>query len=590
MRKALTMNFGDKAEVASGSNERRSGCMSMRECLMKIGRQRSLAVLLLCCALVFLTFPFPELTFAAPASASVSKLVNKPAETQALSEDSLGRSTPYGTVMGFISAAERKDYQRASQYLESAQSTKKKEELARLLKLVLDRGLKPKWESLSRTPEGNLDEGILSNLENVGTAKYEEESLDIILRRVDQKGAASIWLFSSETLSGIPDAAEQLIPHFVEKILPKGFMETRFGLLPLPVWIFIIILLPLLLGFSWLLARGLIRLLRPMLLSRIKELTRSDAARLKGPITLLIFALLLRMLAPLSAYIYYRMFWRGVAIVLMIVALTWFLVRLTMLVRGLRITRLREEQLLNQIALTELVTWLLQGLWIIVGLLLLLKNAGFELTTAIAGLSIFGVAIAFAAQKTIENLFGAVTVITDEPIRVGDFCQVGNIEGTVESIGLRSTRIRTLNRTLVTIPNGQLSTMSIENLAHRDKFLFRHKFGLRYETTAEQLSRVLAGIRTMLSNHPKVEQATHRTRFVRFGDFSLDVEVFAYVLTPDWPGFLAEQEDLLVLVMGIIEASGTSFAFPSQTMYITSDTGRAALKIGGSVLPEKAGG
>ena len=181
-------------------------------------------------------------------------------------------------------------------------------------------------------------------------------------------------------------------------------------------------------------------------------------------------------------------------------------------------------------------------------------------------------------------------VITDQPIRVGDFCQAGNIEGTVESIGLRSTRIRTLNRTLVTIPNGQFSAMSIENLAHRDKFLFRHKFGLRYETTAEQLQHVLKEIRTMLSEYPGVEPTTHRTRFVRFGDFSLDIEVLAYVLTPDWEGFLAVQEDLLIRLMGIIEASGTSFAFPSQTMYITNDPGSAELKARKAAFPLKADG
>ena len=220
-----------------------------------------------------------------------------------------------------------------------------------------------------------------------------------------------------------------------------------------------------------------------------------------------------------------------------------------------------------------MITWLVQGLLIVFGLLLILRQLGFELTTAIAGLSIGGVAIAFASQKTIENLFGTIMVITDQPIRVGDFCQAGNIEGTVESIGLRSTRIRTLNRTLVTIPNGEFSALNIENLAHRDKFLFRHKFGLRYETTAEQLQLVLKEIRTMLSEYPGVEPATHRTRFVKFGDSSLDIEVFAYVLTPDALGFLAVQEDLLIRLMGIIEATGTSFAFPSQTMYLTRDPG-----------------
>ena len=539
---------------------------------MKIGRHCTWIVLLFCFTLSFFAFPFAAMTFAAPSPASVSKLVKESAEPQAVDQDPLGRSTPYGTVMGFIKAAEREDYQRASQYLEGRLSERKKEDLARLLKVVLDRGLNVNTESLSRKPEGNLEEGLAPNLEKVGTAKHEDESLDIFLHRVDQKGAAPIWLFSSETLYSIPEVAEQLNPPIVERLLPRKLWGTRLGFLPLPQWLFILIVLPLLAGFSWVLARGLIRFVRPLVLRRFKDLTGSNATQLTMPITLLILGLLLRILAPLSAYIYFRMFWFGAGNVLMILALTWLLVRLTKLARGLRIIRLRQAQLLSQVALTELITWLVQGLWIIICLMLILKYAGFELTTAIAGLSLGGIAIAFAAQKTIENLFGAVMIITDQPIRVGDFCQIGNIEGTVESIGLRSTRIRTLNRTLVTIPNGQLSTMSIENLAHRDKFLFRHKFGLRYDTTAEQLRQVLEQIRILLSGHPKVETATHRTRFVRLGDFSLDVEVFAYLLTPNWEDFLVEQEDLLIRMMGIIEASGTSLAFPSQTMYVAQES------------------
>jgi MscS family membrane protein len=317
----------------------------------------------------------------------------------------------------------------------------------------------------------------------------------------------------------------------------------------------------------------IIRFVRPRVLRRINNLTESDAAWLTTPFALLIFALLLRILSPLSAYLHLRIFWFGAGTVLMIMAITWLLNRLTKIARRVQIARLRQTELLNQIILVEMITWLVQGLLIVFGLLLILRQLGFELTTAIAGLSIGGVAIAFASQKTIENLFGTVMVITDQPIRVGDFCQTGNIEGTVESIGLRSTRIRTLNRTLVTIPNGQFSASNIENLAQRDKFLFRHKFGLRYETTAEQLQQVLKDIRTMLSEYPGVEPATHRTRFVKFGDFSLDIEVFVYLLVPDAAGFLAVQEDLLIRLMGIIEASGTSFAFPSQTMYLTRDPG-----------------
>ncbi len=584
------MNSSNQKRISTKYNEIITGLIPRSERLLKIVRPFISGALMCCILSFFLTAPVPEITFAAPAPTSVPGAVNKSTEPQAASEDPLGRNTPYGTVIGFLTAAEQEDYKRAAEYLESKMSGGKKEELAGLLKTVLNRGLKLSTDTLSRKPEGNLDDGLSPKMEKVGTAEYDGESLDILLRRVDQKTAAPIWLFSSETLLGIPEAADQLNPPVIERIFPKKLWGTRIAFLPLSHLIFVLFILPLLIVFSWLLARVLIRIVRPQVLRRINNLTEKDAAWFTIPITLLIIALLLRMLSPLSAFLYLRIFWFGAGTVLMILALTWILVRMTKLARRLQITRLRQTQLLNKIILTEIITWLVQGLVIVAGLLLILKRLGFELTTVVAGLSIGGVAIAFAAQKTIENLFGTVMVITDQPIRVGDFCLAGNIEGTVESIGLRSTRIRTLNRTLVTVPNGQFSAMSIENLAHRDKFLFRHKFGLRYETTAEQLQHVLEEIRKMLSEYPGVEPKTHRTRFVRFGDFSLDIDVLAYVLTPDWEGFLAVQEDLLIRLMGIIETSGTSFAFPSQTMYITNDPGSAEVKARNATIPLKTDG
>jgi MscS family membrane protein len=586
----LQMNSSKKNRISAGCNEKKTGPISRSDRLLIIGKP-FISIALLCCMLsFFLIVPFTERTFAAPIPASVSAPANKAAEPQAVSEDPFGRGTPFGSVMGFLVAAEKEDYQRASEYLQGPLSKDKKEELVLLLNIVLNRGANINPDTLSRKPEGNLDDSLSPNQEKVGTAKYDGESLELLLRRVDQKAAAPIWLFSSETLRSIPEAAEQLSPPFVERVFPKKFWGTRIAFLPLPHWIFILFILPLLFVFSWMLARMIIRIVRRPVLRRISNLTESDAAWLIMPLTLLLFALLLRILSPLSAYLHLRIFWFGAGTVLMIMALTWLLNRLTKIARRVQIARLRQTELLNQIILIEMITWLVQGLLIVFGLLLILRQLGFELTTAIAGLSIGGVAIAFASQKTIENLFGTIMVITDQPIRVGDFCQAGNIEGTVESIGLRSTRIRTLNRTLVTIPNGQFSAMNIENLAQRDKFLFRHKFGLRYETTAEQLQKVLMDIRTMLSEYPGVEPATHRTRFVRFGDFSLDIEIFAYVLAPDVAGFLGVQEDLLIRLMGIIEANGTSFAFPSQTMYISKDPGSAELKAFTDTLPRKADG
>jgi MscS family membrane protein len=161
---------------------------------------------------------------------------------------------------------------------------------------------------------------------------------------------------------------------------------------------------------------------------------------------------------------------------------------------------------------------------------------------------------------------------------VGDFCRAGDHLGTVENIGLRSTRIRTLKRTAVSIPNGQLAMMSLENFTVRDKIWFHHTLHLRYETTADQLRYILAEIRKMLYEHSKVESPSARTRFVRFGNSSLDLEVFAYVLETEYDPFLHIQEDLLLRIMDIVESSGSGFAFPSQTTYFAADGGLDAAK------------
>lgn len=164
-------------------------------------------------------------------------------------------------------------------------------------------------------------------------------------------------------------------------------------------------------------------------------------------------------------------------------------------------------------------------------------------------------------------------IISDQPIRVGDFCRAGDYQGTVEDIGLRSTRLRTLGRTIVSIPNGQLATMSLENFTLRDKILFRHTIQLRYETSADQLRFVIAGIRKMLYEHSKVETGGARVRFTGFKDSGLELELQAYILETDYVTFLAVQEDLLLRCMTLVEESGTSFAFPSQTTYIAQDAG-----------------
>jgi MscS family membrane protein len=156
---------------------------------------------------------------------------------------------------------------------------------------------------------------------------------------------------------------------------------------------------------------------------------------------------------------------------------------------------------------------------------------------------------------------------------VGDFCRFGDKVGTVEDISLRSTRVRTNDRTQLSIPNGSLATMTLENFSRRDKILLNTKIGLRYETTPDQMRYVLVQIRRLLYEHPKVETGGARNRFISFDESALSMEIFCYVLTQDFSEFLTIKEDILLRIMDIVDAAGTSFAFPSQTVYLGRDTG-----------------
>lgn len=198
---------------------------------------------------------------------------------------------------------------------------------------------------------------------------------------------------------------------------------------------------------------------------------------------------------------------------------------------------------------------------------------GWAVAPVVAGLGVGGLALALAARPTIENVIGGLTLFADRPFRVGDRCRFGEDVGDVEEIGLRSTRVRTLERSLLSMPNADLAVMKIENLGRRDMRLLRTTLGLRYETTADQLRWVLATVREMLLAHPMVSPDSMRTRFIGYGAYSLDIEVFAYLKCETHDTFLALSEDLLLRIMEIVRESGTTFAFPSQVNYFARDHG-----------------
>jgi MscS family membrane protein len=204
--------------------------------------------------------------------------------------------------------------------------------------------------------------------------------------------------------------------------------------------------------------------------------------------------------------------------------------------------------------------------------LLVLHSLGFDVTTALAGVGIGTLALGLGAQKTFENMFGGVSILFDKVILIGDTCKVNNQTGVVEDIGLRSTRLRTAERTLLSIPNGIMASAAVENLRFRDKFLCQQVIRLRYDLSPDHVRFVLGEIRRLLLENPKVEDSTARACFIRFSDYALEVELFCYILESDYAVYLAAQEALLLSVMDALEKAGAVVALPTQTSFVTVDS------------------
>jgi len=294
---------------------------------------------------------------------------------------------------------------------------------------------------------------------------------------------------------------------------------------------------------------------------------------LRPPIRLLLVSLAIRWLIskfplPLLA----RQFWSSTALIIVVVAIIWLLMLLNSWNERYLVGR--RHSLSGSASALRLARRVIDVIILFAGLLFTLSHFGVNVSAALAGLGVGGIAVALAAQKTLENIIAGVSLIADQAVRVGDTLNLGDVQGTVEEVGLRSTRIRTADRTVVSLPNGQIANMKLETLSARDRFWFHPMVNLRYETTPVQLNSVMAAIRNLLGEHARVDSASVRVRFVRFGVSSLDVDVFAYVSTHEWNNFLEIQEELLLGIMNIVQKAGTGIALPSQTLYIAGDTSK----------------
>jgi MscS family membrane protein len=444
-------------------------------------------------------------------------------------------------------------------------------ELSHKLFVVLDRRLPPRLSEVSDRPEGSLSNPLQPDRDIVGSIAVADGAVDIVLERVNRGALGPVWLFSRTTLDEISDVYDQIDRVVFDRFLPGFLTAPRVAGIRLFQWLAVMLLLPLGYRLTGLLA-AVLRWLAAMWLRWRNGRGATITNALPGCIRLMLLAIGIRWLVQsVELPLLERQFWWGITGMLLIAATTW-----TMVVVNGSIERYVNRRFVgvgrNEVsAIFHLLRRVADGLAVAVGAIVTLRYFGVDPTAALAGLGIGGIAVALAAQKTLENVIGGLSIIFDKAVRVGDALKVGETAGTVDSIGLRSTRIRTFDRTIVSVPNGQIANVAIETLSLRDKFWFHHFVGLRYETSSSQLRAVVDETRSYLAAHPLVDGTdTIRVRFLRFGQFSLDIEIFAYLLAADWNQFLETQQELLLAIMEIIERSGAVIALPSQTLHLDS--------------------
>ncbi|MGQ9834609.1 MAG: mechanosensitive ion channel family protein [Thermoanaerobaculaceae bacterium] len=495
-------------------------------------------------------------------------------------EAKLSQGSPRESLLAFLEAASEGDFLLAASYLDLSTFAVDVQKTmgplaARRLYLVLLRTDLVDPSRVSSEPAGLPEPGLPEDRERLGTLEVRGRKVDVLLADRYDPGVGHRWLFAPETVAELSILYKRYGFGWLGDHLPEMFFSVSFG--GLAAWQWLALLLLLSLGY-WLSARvgkGLSELFQRFVRHRRLVWVDLVVAALDGPLGLSLWSALLLFGGAYLGLFSTSPVPKVLVKLLALGATTWFFLRF---LDRLCIHWSEQAQERHSLSFSFIPIFRRIGrvLLILLGLLASFHAMGIPVTTALAGLGIGGVAVAFAAQKTLENIFAALAIAADRPFAVGDTVQIGTLLGTVMDVGLRSTRLRTLERTFVTIPNATVVASEVVNLTARDRILFNPTLGLEYRTSKAQLSKILGEIRQLLADHPKVVKEGQRCVFRGFGDSALLVEIFCWLATTSWEEYLAVAEELNFALKDIVERAGTAFAFPSRTIYLTQEERRGA--------------
>ena len=515
------------------------------------------------------------LVFALPAPSSRAQQSSPDQDEQTTAEvdipvDQLDRGTPRRSLLGFLTAAQDRDFETAAEYLDLRNLPKRMvpvngPELALGLSIVIERELWIDLDEVSDHPDGASGDGLPAYRDKFAEIKSEDEIITLLLQQVPRGDGEFIWKVSNKTVRRIPALyAEFGYGRFEEKLI-RIFPDVMILNIELFKWV--IVIGSALIAYPVLLL--LLRLLSGLIAKEASPVHQLVKRFLTRPfLWLLMIIIMNRVLTTLGLGIEAQRLASAHTVDIIIV--TWVLLAATNLIRAIFRTRLERQGKGGAIVLLGPVSNAIKIMLVLFAVLLWLNNLGFNITALLAGLGVGGVAIALALQKPLEDLFGAISMYTQQPVKIGDFCKVGEVTGTIEEIGLRTTRIRTLGNTVVSIPNAKIAGDVLDNYSVRKRIWYHPKLTLRYNSTPKQLNEVLAATRDLLEAHGKVLDDPLRVRLTGFGKDGFELDIYAYIGTSDYAEYLETAEELNLAIIDFVTKSGTGFAIPNQML----DAGR----------------
>ena len=434
---------------------------------------------------------------------------------------------------------------------------------ARALKLVLDERIWVDLETVS-------DDAAAPAPVRLGTIVEgsEERALELAIELAPQTGD---WLFTRATVDGTPAMARALGVWWVSG-LPGFLTDIQFAEIQLWQWVALaaIAIVGVVLGafVSRLVRRG-----AELGSARGLGAIAQSVAAFAAPTGFFLSLIAMRIAEPILALSVPARESVGLGTRAgMVFVVAWAVARWLRAMSSVLEARLVERGADDATSIVRIGRAVAVTLVYLLGLSAALQVFGLDLSAVIAGLGIGTAALALASQQTLGNLFGGASVLADRVLVRGDTCQIGGTVATVERIGIRSTQLRTVDRTLLIVANGDLAQSRVEKLSARDGFRLSTVLGLRYETPAATMEAVVDGIRARLSSDPLVDPDSIRVHFLAFNSSSLDIDVKAIFRTTDALEYRNAVERLNLDILALVERHGTGFAFPSQTVYLARDT------------------